>query len=50
MALDSGAPMLIARTVCSLYEMGLYKLGPTANIDTMAQLYEAMADIRFTGA
>ena len=50
MAMDCGAPILIPRAVCSLYEVGMYKLGGTANIDTMAQLFESMADIRFVGA
>lgn len=50
MAVAYGVPMLVARTVCSLYEMGAHELGNTANIDSMARLYETMADVNFTGA
>lgn len=50
MGMECGAPMLIARTVCSLYEVGAYKLGGTANIDAMSQLYESMGAIKFVGA
>ena len=50
LGLECGAPMLIARTVCSLYEMGSHQLGGATNIDAMAQLFESMADVRFIGA
>jgi 3-hydroxyisobutyrate dehydrogenase len=50
MAIKCGAPMLVARTVCSLYEAGAHILGKAANIDEMARFYESMADIRFVGA
>ncbi|MFL9951546.1 NAD(P)-dependent oxidoreductase [Paraburkholderia agricolaris] len=50
MAIKCGAPMLVARTVCSVYEVGAHIFGKTANIDEMARFYESMSDIRFIGA
>ncbi|MBB3181042.1 3-hydroxyisobutyrate dehydrogenase [Variovorax sp. Sphag1AA] len=50
LAIEQGAPMLIASTVGSLYEIGAHKLGPQASIDSMAKLYESMAGIAFEGA
>jgi len=50
MAMDSGAPMLIASVVTSLYENGANSLGGTANLDAMARLFESMGDFSFAGA
>ncbi|RQZ31713.1 NAD(P)-dependent oxidoreductase [Burkholderia sp. Bp9017] len=50
MALACGAPMLVARTVCSLYEAGAHMLGKTENIDAIARFFETTADVRFVGA
>jgi 3-hydroxyisobutyrate dehydrogenase len=50
MAIQCGAPMLVARTVCNLYEAGAHILGKTGNIDEMSRFYESMSDIQFTGA
>ncbi|WP_244618236.1 NAD(P)-dependent oxidoreductase [Rhodoferax sediminis] len=50
MAMDCGAPMLIAGTVRSLFEIGVHELGGTANLDSVAQLFESMAGIKFAGA
>lgn len=50
MAIQCGAPMLVARTVCNLYEAGAHIIGKTGNIDEMARFYESMSDIRFAGA
>lgn len=50
MAIECGAPVLVARTVCGLYEIGLQRFGATANIDSMAQLFESMSGISFVGS
>jgi 3-hydroxyisobutyrate dehydrogenase len=50
LSIECGAPILISRTVCSLYEAGAHKLGGTSNIDDIAQMYEAMGGIQFSGA
>ncbi len=50
MAMDCGAPMLIANTVRTLFEAGANQFGGTANLDEMARLYEDMAGIKFLGA
>lgn len=50
MAIHCGAPMLVARTVCNLYEAGANILGQSGNIDEMAPFYESMSNIRFVGA
>lgn len=50
MAMDGGAPMLIANTVRSLFEAGVHQQGPTANLDDMARVFESMGGFQFTGA
>jgi 3-hydroxyisobutyrate dehydrogenase len=50
MAMDCGAPMLIANTVCTLFEAGMNELGGTSQLDEIARVYESMAGVRFTGA
>jgi len=50
MAIKCGAPMLIARTVCGVYEAAAHILGGKTNIDAISQLYESIAGIRFVGA
>ena len=50
MGISCGAPMLVASTVRSLFEVGAHELGGTANLDDMARLFERMADIKFAGA
>lgn len=45
-----GAPMLIANLVRSRFEEAVSLLGPDANIDDIARLYESGAGIRFAGA
>ena len=50
MAMSCGAPMLIANAVANLFEVGAHELGATANLDAMARLFEAMADIKFESA
>ncbi len=50
MAMSCGAPMLVANAVRSLFEIGAYELGGTSNLDAMAHLFEAMADIKFADA
>jgi 3-hydroxyisobutyrate dehydrogenase len=50
MGRDCGAPMLVANTVCSLFQIGVHKLGGTANLDDMAKLFEIMGDVKFKGA
>jgi 3-hydroxyisobutyrate dehydrogenase len=49
-AIECGAPILVARTVCSLYETGLQRFGGSANIDSMARLFESMSGVSFSGA
>jgi 3-hydroxyisobutyrate dehydrogenase len=50
MAMDCGAPMLIANTVCSLFEAGVNELGGTSQLDEIARVYESMAGVKFAGA
>ncbi|MEJ8850755.1 NAD(P)-binding domain-containing protein [Variovorax rhizosphaerae] len=50
LAIEQGAPMLIANAAGSLYEIGARKLGSQASIDSMAKLYESMAGVEFEGA
>jgi len=50
MALACGAPMLVARTVCCLYEAAAHVLGKTESIDAIARFFETTADVRFVGA
>ena len=50
LAIEQGAPMLIANTAASLYEIGAHRLGAESSIDAMAQLYESMAGVSFEGA
>jgi 3-hydroxyisobutyrate dehydrogenase len=50
MGISCGAPMLIANTVRSLFEVGANQLGGTAKLDDMARLFEAMAGIKFGSA
>jgi 3-hydroxyisobutyrate dehydrogenase len=50
MGINCGAPMLIAGTVRSLFEIGAHQLGGAANLDEMGRLFELMADIKFAGA
>jgi 3-hydroxyisobutyrate dehydrogenase len=45
-----GAPMLVANAVRARFEAGANELGPDANIDEIARLFEAGAGVRFTGA
>ena len=50
MGISCGAPMLIASTVRSLFEIGAHQLGGAGNLDEMGRLFELMADIKFAGA
>ncbi|QDL38591.1 NAD(P)-dependent oxidoreductase [Rhodoferax sediminis] len=50
MAIDCGAPMLIANAVRSYFEAGANEFGGTANLDDMRHVVEAMAGIEFKGA
>jgi 3-hydroxyisobutyrate dehydrogenase len=50
LAIECGAPIMVARTVCGLYETGLQRFGGSANIDTMGQLFESMSGVSFGGA
>jgi 3-hydroxyisobutyrate dehydrogenase len=50
MAMDCGAPMLVGNAVRCLFEAGVQELGPSANLDTMARKFEAMAGFKFEGA
>jgi 3-hydroxyisobutyrate dehydrogenase len=50
MAMDCGAPMLVGNAVRCLFEAGMHELGPSANLDTMARKFEAMAGFKFEGA
>jgi len=50
LAIECGAPILVARTVSSLYETGMHRLGGTANIDAMAKLFESMGGLTFAGS
>ncbi|AHG64132.1 NAD(P)-dependent oxidoreductase [Advenella mimigardefordensis] len=50
MAIDCGAPMLIASVVTSLYETGANSFGGSANLDAMAGLFEKAGDFSFAGA
>lgn len=49
MAADCGVPILISRTVCSLYEAGAHELGGSTNIDDIAQWYESIGGFKFGG-
>jgi 3-hydroxyisobutyrate dehydrogenase len=44
------APVLVANAVRARFEAGANELGPDANIDEIARLFEAGAGVRFTGA
>jgi 3-hydroxyisobutyrate dehydrogenase len=50
MAMDCGAPMLVGNAVRCLFEAGVHELGATANLDTMARMFESMAGFKFEGA
>jgi 3-hydroxyisobutyrate dehydrogenase len=50
MAMDCGAPMLVANTACSLFEAGVNELGGASQLDEIARVYEAMVGIKFAGA
>jgi 3-hydroxyisobutyrate dehydrogenase len=50
MAMECGAPMLVANTVRTLFEVGANQLGGNGQLDDMARLFEAMARLRFDGS
>ncbi|MBB3181049.1 3-hydroxyisobutyrate dehydrogenase [Variovorax sp. Sphag1AA] len=47
MAIDGGAPMIIAGVIRNLFEIGMNHLGRSANLDDMAHLFEEMASFKF---
>ncbi|MEJ8850744.1 NAD(P)-dependent oxidoreductase [Variovorax rhizosphaerae] len=50
MAMDGGAPMVIAGVIRNLFETGVHRLGRSANLDDMAHLFEEMASFKFDAA
>ncbi|WP_080709788.1 NAD(P)-dependent oxidoreductase [Cupriavidus metallidurans] len=50
MAMECGAPMLMATTVCNLFEYGSRSLGAITNVDAMSHVFEALAGVQFSGA
>jgi 3-hydroxyisobutyrate dehydrogenase len=49
MAMDIGAPMMVAAAVRSLFEAGTNEVGGKSNLDDIARLFESMAGIQFKG-
>lgn len=48
MSIDGGAPMTISSVVRTLFETGVHLLGPTANLDDMAKIFEQIAAFKFS--